>query len=606
MRARIADISVEVVDEGALLHLRYHHSAGQGVGLTILHKLHRLENIVAHVSGAVRYRTCKGVVSGLVSLAADRVHPQDGQVVDAPGVLGKAEVGVDGVAGAAGSHAQGLGHILIKFAVRVHNGQPDVGLSLAVRVVGDGSLSVPGHHEPLLVVPKLRSSDLGIFVQIVVRSQAEGTHQVFALGIIRTVCSVHGGDNGHNGLPVGGVLGGGIGIQGIDHSGGTVLQHGHLQALDRGRGAGAVIQGLGGDVFIPEHIFIPYPLAALADGIPDGVLLVKVGQIGGVGGFDLTPGHNDAIAAGGHHGGQVGGAVVGELLQRPVAAARGSGGHDLGGIYLEHLLTIVQGSSGDHIFGDVLCLPDPHGGVTAVRAGHLHIAVAVAGGHFIIAVEALSLLELTTALGGHGHTSVADVQRTLRIVALPVAEIEHDFTVIGQHRVGVGVGPGLEGLRQRGVLILVQAEQPDGGPSAQPLLFSGVHIVPALQLRPQIHGVHHLAVGHGHTGDGLAVDGLIGFPDLLDGPPPRIIGLRLKADGAEDLFIADEQEFEYELNAGGAADRQVGALYNVVRPAADRPHGADIRAFLQITAVEPFVLHIQIQLAEHTDLKGHH
>ena len=213
---------------------------------------------------------------------------------------------------------------------------------------------------------------------------------------------------------------------------------------------------------------------------------------------------------------------------------------------------------------------------------------------------------MTIALSGHGHTSVADVQRTLRVVVLPVAEIEHDFTVVGQHRVGVGVGPDLEGLRQCGVLILVQAEQPDGGPSAQPLLLGGVHIVPAFQLRPQVHGVYHLAVGHGHTGDGLAVDGLIGFPDLLDGPPPRIIGLRLKADGAEDLFIADEQEFEYELNAGGAADRQVGALYNVVRPAADRPHGADIRAFLQITAVEPFVLHIQIQLAEHTDLKGHH
>ena len=595
-----------MVDEGALLHLRNFHSAGQGVGIAVLHELDRLEHIVAHVSGAGRYRTCKGVVSGLVGLAADRVHPQDGEVADVLGVLCEAEVGADCVAGTAGSHAQGLGHILIKFAVRVHNGQPDIGLSLAVRVVGDGSLSVPGHHEPLLAVPKLRSSDLGIFVQIVVRSQAEGAHQVFALGIIRTVCSVHGGDNGHNGLPVGGVLGGGIGIQGIDHSGGTVLQHGHLQALDRGRGAGAVIQGLGGDVFIPEHIFIPYPLAVLADGIPDGVLLVKVGQIGGVGGFDLTPCHNDAIAAGGHHGGQVGGAVVGELLQRPVAAARGSGGHDLGGIYLEHLLTIVQGSSGDHIFGDVLCLPDPHGGVTAVRAGHLHIAVAVAGGHFIIAVEALSLLELTIALSGHGHTSVADVQCTLRVVVLPVAEIEHDFTVVGQHRVGVGVGPDLEGLRQCGVLILVQAEQPDGGPSAQPLLLGGVHIVPAFQLRPQVHGVYHLAVGHGHTGDGLAVDGLIGFPDLLDGPPPRIIGLRLKADGAEDLFIADEQEFEYELNAGGAADRQVGALYNVVRPAADRPHGADIRAFLQITAVEPFVLHIQIQLAEHTDLKGHH
>ena len=456
---------------------------------------------------------------------------------------------------------------------------------------------MPSHHKPLSVA-KIYRGDLGVLIQIGIGGEPEGADGVLTFGVhVRIGHRLVGRNDGHDSLPIGAAVVAGIGVQGVDHGGGAVRQHSGLDALDGGVGAGAVVQGL--DLA---------PFAALIDFKPNGVLLVEAGEIGGTGGADLAPSGHDPTAAGCHHRGQIRGAVVGEPMQGPAVSIAGSCGDNLGGVHLEHLLTLVQSAAVTRGQGKVLHLTHPHGGITAVGTGHLHAAVTVAYGNAVVfAVKADALLELPAALGRHGHTGVGEVLGLcVCSVCGPVAEIEHDSSVIGQHRIGVGVGPGLEDIRQRGALILVQAEQAHGGSAAQPDLLTGVHIVPALHLRAQVHGVHDLTVGHGHPGDGPAVDGLVGRPDLLDGIPVANLRVKFKAHRAEHLFIADEQELEDKLNAGGAGEAGFQAFQFWFRSAGHWTHGADVAVSLQIGPGERLEVEIQVELAEHADLAGHH
>ena len=155
----------------------------------------------------------------------------------------------------------------------------------------------PSHHEPLLVVLKLRSGDLRIFLQVGITCKLESADGILALRLLASR------DDCYNGLPVGTAAVGDVGVQRVDHSGGTILQNSYLQSLEGGVEAGAIIQGPGSDVAVPERILIPRPLAVLADGKANGVLLVKVGEVIYPGGTDLTPSYDGTLTIGSHHGG---------------------------------------------------------------------------------------------------------------------------------------------------------------------------------------------------------------------------------------------------------------------------------------------------------------
>ena len=64
-------------------------------------------------------------------------------------------------------------------------------------LLGDRPLSVPSHHEPLLVVLKLRSGDLRIFLQVGITCKLESADGILALRLLASR------DDCYNGLPVG-------------------------------------------------------------------------------------------------------------------------------------------------------------------------------------------------------------------------------------------------------------------------------------------------------------------------------------------------------------------------------------------------------------------
>ena len=149
------------------------------------------------------------------------------------------------------------------------------------------------------------------------------------------------------------------GLEGEHHRRLARVQHSGLDALHRT--GGAVIDGLR---------FGPRLALVLGHGIHDIVLGVKGGDLVGLGRRHLPPGHQDALAVGGHHGGQVGQAVgrlkiavlvlvAGEIGHIPTISAA-DGHHDLGAVHHARLHVGGDGAArlgGGGALGD----PAPHG-----------------------------------------------------------------------------------------------------------------------------------------------------------------------------------------------------------------------------------------------------
>ena len=200
----------------------------------------------------------------------------------------------------------------------------------------------------------------------------------------------------------------------------AIREHGSLHTHHTSQGA--VVDHLG---VIPFAV-----LVVLAE--PDVVLGVKIQFViftfregivrGGVG---TAPEHDRIAVVGRRSRSQVGGSILGKLVDRPSSAVVRSGGHhDLGAV--EQLLLLGRGELIISILlVQILKEPDPgsHGEVSVARDRGRHIAVAIVTNDL--------------ALGTHtaGHDTAGKV-----VLLTHVADVDRQTSVIVHRRLRAGVG----------------------------------------------------------------------------------------------------------------------------------------------------------------------